>query len=82
MTPGTFLDVMEIPESDQKPQSFFADIVLNDIKEGKCKLIVPKYKNNKYFTSGLSFLYKLGDDPEHIIAEGAKLYEDKKHKGN
>ena len=82
VTPGTFLDVMEIPESDQKPQSFFADIVLNDIKEGKCKLIVPKYKNNKYFTSGLSFLYKLGDDPEHIIAEGAKLYEDKKHKGN
>lgn len=82
VAPETFLDVLGIPESIQKTQSFFVDIVLDDIRRGRCKLIVPPHENRKYFTSGLSFLHKLGDNPEQIIAEGAKLYENKKCKNN
>jgi len=82
VTPTTFLEVLDIPYSERKPLHFFNLIVLEDIRKGKCKLVVPKYKNKKYFTSGLSFLGKLGDDPEQIIAKGAKLYEDQKCKND
>ena len=76
ITPGNFIDIMKIDSSKAKPQSYFENILIHNIKCGECRLEFPIAHNIDFYTNS-SFVKKIGG--LEIINKGKILYENKKN---
>lgn len=75
LTPGNFLEVFNIGDDIAKPLSFFEGILIDNIRNGICKLVFP-IAHNKDFYKNSSFVKRIGGLA--VINNGELLYENKK----
>ena len=76
ITPGNFIDIMNIDSNVAKPQSYFEDILIHKIKDGECRLEFPAL-NPVDFYANSKFVKKIGG--LEVINKGRLLYENKKN---
>lgn len=81
LTPANFNNLFDIDYSIRKPVSFFNEMLLDNIREGNCKLQVPVLHDFEFYLKQ-KFLSSLGPNPEEIIKKGELLYENKKYNRN
>jgi hypothetical protein len=79
LTPNNFVQKLEISDEDEKPLSFFENLIIKNIQQGECKLRFP-IAHDIDFYSRSSFVRKIGG--LEVIHTGELLYEDKKRNRN
>lgn len=78
LTLNNFYDVLNIDKNARIPISKIDGWILDNIKNGICKVREPVSRNECDFY-GRGFLSKLGPDAKEIVEEGKLIYENKKN---
>lgn len=79
ITPNTFMYVLNIDESIAKPVSFFEDMLIDNIRNGVCKMVFPLLHSIEFYANS-KFVNKIGGLEK--IKEGTNIYENKKNNRN
>ena len=79
LTPSNFIEVLNISDDLAKPISFFENLLIENVKNGVCKLTFPIAHDLEFYKNS-SFVKKIGG--LDIIINGELLYENKKSNRN
>lgn len=79
LTPSNFIEVLNISDDLAKPISFFENLLIENVKNGVCKLTFPIAHDLEFYKNS-SFVKKIGG--LDIIINGELLYENKKNNWN
>lgn len=77
LTPGNFCTLFSISDERLQLPSFFNDLILDNIRNGVCRMKLPNTSDDSSYTTS-SFLRSLGEDPKLVIEEGIVKYENSK----
>ena len=78
LTLNNFYDILNIHINNQKPLSYFDDLILQNIREGNCKLQLPIMHEAEFYLNS-KFMRSLGENPKEILEKGELIYENKKN---
>lgn len=79
ITPSTFIYALNIEKNVAKPVSFFEKMLIDNIRNGVCRMIFP-ISHDIGFYANSKFVREIGGIDK--IEEGTKIYENKKNSGN
>ncbi len=75
LTASTLYSMFDI-DKQEKPLSFFEELVLENIRCGNCKLQIPQIHEPEFYYNS-NYMKKLGANPKEIIENGRIIYENK-----